>query len=211
MNKLGIFGTSGFARELGDIAHELNFEPVYIARNSIEINNWSFNDDVIVENEIEKLGNIGFAIGIGENFIRKKIASSFFNKLRFVNLIHPAATFGCNQLQLLQQSCGVIVCAGVRFTNNINIGNFSIFNLNSTIGHDVIVEDFVNIAPGANISGNVHIEQGCWIGTGAVINQGDNKSKLKIGSDTVIGSGSVVVKPCEPNSVYVGIPAKKIK
>ena len=99
----------------------------------------------------------------------------------------------------------------MRFTNNIAIGEFSIFNLNATVGHDVIVEDFVNVAPGVNISGNVHLGTRCWIGTGAVINQGTNESKLTIGSDTTIGSGSVVVKKCEANAVYVGIPAKRIK
>ena len=32
----------------------------------------------------------------------------------------------------------------------------------------------------------------------------------KIGPDVIIASGSVVTKDCEPNSVYAGVPAKKI-
>jgi acetyltransferase-like isoleucine patch superfamily enzyme len=83
--------------------------------------------------------------------------------------------------------------------------------LNATVGHDVTIEDFVNIAPGAHISGNVWIKQGCWIGTGAVINQGANEKKLSIGAQTTIGSGSVVIKDCDEHAVYVGSPARRIK
>ena len=152
-----------------------------------------------------------FAIGIGENILRQKIAQRFSEELSFVNLIHPSATYGKGQLDAMRTSKGVIVCAGVRFTNNIRVGDFTIFNLNATIGHDVIVDDFVNVSPGANISGNVHIGTRCWVGTGAAINQGTGAKNLIIGTDTVIGSGSVVLKDCEPNAVYVGIPAKRIK
>lgn len=211
MKKIGIFGTSGFAREVGDIAHLIDYEPVYIARDRLEVDAWAFDDEVILERDLRSLNNVDFAIGIGENLVRRKISERYASQLHFANLIHPSATFGKGQLAVISNRRGVIICAGVRFTNNIQVGDFSIFNLNATIGHDVIFEDFVNIAPGANISGNVHIESGCWVGTGAVINQGAVETKLRIGCNTIIGSGSTVVKPCENDAVYVGIPAKRIK
>lgn len=211
MNLIGIFGTSGFAREVGDIALALGHQPLYIARDQAELDAWSFPGDVILESEVDSYREIGFAIGIGENVTRQKVARRFVGQLTFANLIHPSATFGQGQRQIVEARQGIVVCAGVRFTNNIQVGDFGIFNLNATIGHDVIVDEFVNLAPGAHISGNVHIGPRCWIGTGAAINQGQGDIKLHIGADTVIGSGSVVVKACEPNSVYVGIPAKKIK
>lgn len=211
MNLIGIFGTSGFAREVGDIALALGYQPLYIARDQTELDAWSFAGKAMLESEVDGYRGIGFAIGIGENAIRQRIAQRFASQLTFTNLIHPSATFGQGQREIVQARQGIIVCAGVRFTNNIQVGDFGVFNLNATIGHDVIVEDFVNIAPGAHVSGNVHIGPRCWIGTGAAINQGQGNAKLHIGADTVIGSGSVVVKACEPHSVYVGIPAKKIK
>jgi len=211
MKRLGIFGTSGFAREVGDIADELGYQPIYIARDQSEQNAWPFPGEVILESQVNDYRDIGFTIGIGENVIRQKIAKRFAGQLSFINLIHPSATFGQNQRRSIEAKQGIIVCAGVRFTNNIQVGDFGVFNLNATIGHDVIVADFVTLAPGAHISGNVHIGARCWIGTGAAINQGNGNTKLHIGEDTVIGSGSVVVKACEPNSVYVGIPAKRIK
>lgn len=211
MKTIGIFGTSGFAREVNDITNELGFQSIYIARDQEELDSLNFPGEAVLEGAISNYRDMVFAIGIGENIVRQKIAQRYGTQLPFVNLIHPGASFGKGQLEIVNASKGVIVCAGVRFTNNIQVGNFSIFNLNATIGHDVIVEDFANVSPGANISGNVHIGSRCWVGTGAVINQGKGTAKLRIGEDTIIGSGAVVIKDCEPNAVYVGAPAKRIK
>jgi len=211
MKPLAIFGTSGFAREVNDIANELGFRTMYIARDQAELDACVSPEDVILERDVGRHTDMQFAIGIGENSVRQKLSQRFGDGLRFVNLIHPSASFGKGQLEAVNARRGVIVCAGVRFTNNIGVGDFTIFNLNATIGHDSIVEDFVNVSPGANISGNVHVGARCWIGTGAAVNQGKGGAKLVIGADTVVGSGSVVVKDCEPNAVYIGIPARKIK
>ena len=210
MNTLAIFGTSGFSREVGDIAMELGYRTIQIARDEAELAAWSFPGDVMLELDIERYADLDFAIGIGENGVREQVARRFGDK-RFVNLIHPSASFGQRQRAAIDSRTGIIVCAGVRFTNNIQVGDFAIFNLNATIGHDAIVGDFVNVAPGANISGNVTIGARCWIGTGAAVNQGRDGAMLRIGADTVIGSGAVVVTECEPNAVYTGVPAKRIK
>lgn len=211
MKTLGLFGTSGFARETNDIANELGFRTVYIARDETELDAWTWPGEIMLESDVGRHRDMQFAIGIGENATRKKVAQRFGHELRFVNLIHPSASFGKGQRDAIDAKRGVIICAGVRFTNNIRVGNFTIFNLNATIGHDAIIDDFVSVSPGVNISGNVQIGTLCWVGTGAAVNQGTDEAKLAIGSDTVIGSGSVVVKDCEPHAIYVGIPAKRIK
>lgn len=211
MKKIGIFGTSGFAREVVDIAGELGYQTILIAKDQVDLDAFEFEGEVILERDLDRLGGIDLAIGIGENAVRQKIATRFASRGSFINLVHPTASFGKGQRARIDASQGIIICAGVRFTNNIQVGPFSIFNLNATIGHDVVVEDFVNVAPGVNVSGNVHLGTRCWIGTGAAINQGTAEAKLHIGPGTVIGSGSVVVKSCDANAVYVGIPAKRIK
>lgn len=52
----------------------------------------------------------------------------------------------------------------------------------------------------------VVIGKGCWIGARATILPG-----VTIGDGCVIAAGAVVTKDCEPNSLYVGVPAIKIK
>lgn len=211
MSRIGIFGTSGMAREAGDIAWELGLEPVYVARDKAELDAYKFSGKIILESDINRYQDIGFVIGIGDNGIRQHIAQRYNNRLRFTNLIHPSASFGKGQRILLEAKQGVIVCAGVRFTSNILIGNFTIFNLNVIINHDCIIGDYVTISPQACVLGNIEIKSGAWIGAGAIINQGNSSSKRVIGENAMIGSGTVVLKDCDPNSTYVGSPARKIE
>jgi sugar O-acyltransferase (sialic acid O-acetyltransferase NeuD family) len=211
MKRFGIFGTSGMAREAGDIAYDLGYLPIYVARDRAELDAWMFLDEVVLEANLYRYKDIQFVIGIGENAVRQRVARRFANEITFSNLIHTSATFGHEQRALIEKKQGVIVAAGVRFTNNIQLGNFGIFNQNATIAHDVELGDFVHIAPGSIVSGNASIGHGCWIGAGAIINQGTNEKKLRIGENTVIGSGAVVISSCESGAVYAGVPAKRIK
>jgi sugar O-acyltransferase (sialic acid O-acetyltransferase NeuD family) len=211
MKDIGIFGTSGHAREVADVACDLGYHVIHVARSNEELDAWRFPGDVMLESELRPGLAFPFVIGIGDNAIRRILAERFAGILHFGNLVHPSATFGQGQRGVVDAGRGIVVCAGVRFTNNVQVGNFTLFNLNASIGHDAIIGDFVNLAPGACISGNVHLQPGCLIGAGAVVNQGTPASPLIIGSDTTIGSGCVVIEDCEPHAVYVGVPAKRIK
>jgi sugar O-acyltransferase (sialic acid O-acetyltransferase NeuD family) len=211
MTTLGVFGTSGFAREVADIGMALGHQVVFIARNAAEQPGWRLPGEVMLESDIDPQAGWVYAIGIGDNAVREKVACRHRDRLPFPSLLHPLASFGRGQREVIERRSGVLVCAGVRLTNNIEVGDFCIFNLNATIGHDVVVENFVNVSPGANISGNVRLGARCWVGSGTAINQGTPAVPLHIGADTIVGSGSVVVRDCEPRAVYVGIPAKRIK
>jgi len=88
---------------------------------------------------------------------------------------------------------------------------FGVFNLNYTVGHDCIINNFVNIAPGANISGNLLIEQRAYIGTNAAILKGRSfENKIRIGKFSVVRAGSVVTKDVKNNATVVGIPARSL-
>lgn len=207
--KIGIFGASGFSREVADICLEIGYEQItYLDYQPTE--NTYFGFPLVDEKEAERLAAEGyhFAIGVGDNALRKKIYSKF-SGLNFVNLIHPSASFGYKQQAALAEQKGNIVTAGVRMTNNIKCGDFGIYNLNCTIGHDCVIEDYVNIAPGATVSGNVHLSEGVYIGTGASIIQGKSiEEKLVIGSNSTVGAGSVVTKNVPENVIVKGVPAK---
>lgn len=199
------------AREAGDIAGALGLEPIYVARDESELRAWTFSAKVIVEQDVGKYAHMPFVIGIGENTIRRAVAERFKDSLSFTNLIHPSATFGCGQRDVLERCKGAIVAAGARFTSGISVGDFCIFNQNTTVAHDCLVDSYVHVAPGANLSGNVHLKNGCWVGAGAVVNQGSHAEKRVVGENTMVGSGAVIINDCEANAVYAGVPAKRIK
>ncbi|MBQ5849263.1 MAG: sugar O-acetyltransferase [Lachnospiraceae bacterium] len=109
---------------------------------------------------------------------------------------------------------------------NIEVGSNVFVNYNCTIldCNKVVIGNNVLIAPNVQIYSATHptdykirlhelemaypitIEDNVWIGGGTIICPG-----VKIGKNSVIGAGSVVVKDIPPNSIAVGNPCRVIK
>ena len=62
---------------------------------------------------------------------------------------------------------------------------------------------------GVNKGGRIRIEQGSWIGFGAVIIC--SKGELTLGRNCVVGANSVVTRSFPPYSVIAGNPARMVK
>jgi sugar O-acyltransferase (sialic acid O-acetyltransferase NeuD family) len=209
VREIGIFGTSGHAREIADVACDLGYRPIFIAHDRAALAAWTFDAEAVLESDLRESEWI-FAIGVGDNARRQSIAQRHA-ALPFVSLIHPTATFGQRQRERAEAARGIIVCAGVRMTNNIRIGEFTVFNRDANVGHDCLIGDFAHLAPRACVSGNVRIGERAWIGAGAVVNQGSPDAPLSIGEDVVVGSGAVVTADCEAGGVYAGVPARRLR
>jgi len=148
---------------------------------------------------------LALVVAVGNPEIRKKLAAGITNqKITFPKLIHPTAVLDDPESIVIGQ--GVVITAGCVLTTNIAIGDYCLFNLNTTCGHGVKIGDFSAIMPGVNIAGEVTIEENVFIGSGANILNG-----RKIGAGSFIGAGSVVNKDIPPNSTAVGVPARVIK
>ncbi len=85
------------------------------------------------------------------------------------------------------------------------LGKNVFVNTGAIIEHDCKIGDHSQIGPGVMLSGGVKIKKGCFIGIGSKINQ-----NIIVGENSIVGSGSVVIKNIKKNSIYAGIPAKKI-
>lgn len=59
---------------------------------------------------------------------------------------------------------------------------------------------------GKTIGYPIKIGDGCWIGANTTILPG-----VTIANGCIIAAGSVVVENCEPDGLYAGVPAKRIK
>jgi sugar O-acyltransferase (sialic acid O-acetyltransferase NeuD family) len=205
---IAIVGAGGLGKEIAVLISQLN--QVKKKWNLVGF----FDDAIPVGSKVLSLpvlGNVGtlnqhklnIVIAIGNPAVKAAIVQRLTSRdLKFSKLVHPSVSLG----EEITIGDGSVICAGSVLTVHINIGNHVLVNLNTTIGHDVIVDDYASIMPGAHLSGFVKIDQSAFIGTGATILQ-----HVTIGKGAVIGAGAVVTKSVPPNITVVGIPARAMK
>ncbi len=99
-----------------------------------------------------------------------------------------------------------LICPGVRISSAVGV----------EIGHSVMMAHRVYItdadwhdlydrtAPGKRAP--ITIEDNVWLGDGAIVCKG-----VKIGANSVVGAGAVVVEDIPPNAVAAGNPARVVK
>ena len=211
MKNIVIIGAGGFGREVKTIIDALNtvekrycFLGYYddgLSKGTI-INGFPVLGNLNDLNSVQE--ELGVALGIGNPITKSDIIKSLTNSfLYFPTLIHPNVIVSDATVSIAE---GGIICSGSILTCNIIIRRFVTLNLMCTVGHDTFIDDYSSFMPSVNISGEVHIEEKVYVGTGAkIINQ------LTIGTSTIVGAGAVVSKSLPPFCTAVGIPAKPIK
>lgn len=210
MKDLYIIGAGGFGREVAWIVERINsIKPTWNLKGFIDDNETLWGS---TEGEYHVFGGCEYLLAledvyavcaVGSSNVRKKIIEKLKDtSVKFATLVDPSVLYS-NSVKIGE---GAIVCAGTIITVDVNIGDHVIVNLDCTIGHDAVIDDFVTIYPSVNVSGNVLIGECSELGTGTQIIQGK-----KVISNTIIGAGAIVVKDCIESGTYVGSPAKKIK
>lgn len=210
MKKIAIVGAGGFGREVKFLIDQINAQKkLYDLIGFFDDKEYNSNiNGIPFLGKISEINNsnddLCLAIAIANPKIKKKIISSISNRtVSFPNLIHPNVLIGEDEVEIGQ---GNIICAGNIITVNVKLKDFIILNLSCTVGHNTIIDSFCSFMPGVNISGEVIINEGVYVGTGAkIINQ------LEIGQYSIVGAGAVVAKSLPEKCTAVGIPAKPIK
>lgn len=122
----------------------------------------------------------------------------------------PVVADSASFLDDVQVGEGGVFCGYAHVTSNVTIGRHFHANYHSYLAHDCVVGDFVTLAPGAKVNGNVVVEDGAYIGSGAVIRQGSVGDPMVIGSGALVGMGAVVTRDVAPGAVVVGNPARAV-
>lgn len=212
MQKVVILGAGGFAREVLWVFREDNkvnrqWEVLGFIDENPENHGKVICDLPILGGfewfEMVDKSGIKVICGVGSPRTKKYFVEKAESLgLKFCSVMEPNVRMSA----YVEVGKGTIITAGNIITTQVRIGNHVSVNLDCTLGHDDMIEDYCNIAPGAHISGNVTLREGVDIGTGAVILQG-----LTIGKWSIIGAGAVVIENVPDHVTAVGVPARVIK
>ena len=212
-----IYGAGGFAREVAWLAevcqrHGTGVEPVGFIDDAVAMD----GTGIPVLNGLPVLSliqacarfpNASFVVAIGNPKTREAVSSKALARgLRMTSLVHP----GVDLSRFVQISAGVVICAGSVITVNSKLGLGVNVHIGCTISHDTVIGEYVTLAPGARISGAVHLGRRVYIGTGAVVINGTSDRPLVIGDDAIIGAGACVITSIAAGVTAVGVPARPI-
>jgi len=204
---IGLVGASGFGSEVlplleNQIKAQEDFEGDLVLIDSDRSRKKLFGRKVISEEEFLELSakKKFFNIAISSPEIREKVYKRLSQ-----NDIEPLSILSedMQKLASVEIKEGAIICPQSLFTSNIKVGKFFHCNYKSVVAHDCRIGDFVTLAPGVFVNGNVTIEDRAYIGAGAIIKQG-----IKIGKNSVVGMGAIVLKDVSENTTVIGNPAR---
>ena len=200
-----IFGYSGHAyviiESLLDAGYQIkgyfDFKPVENNPYCLEYLGYEFETDIraIVGN------NLVFP-SIGDNLIRKKVIA-IFEKYQLNQFVAVDPSANISRTAFINPS--TYIGKNVMVNAQTKIGKGVILNTSCIIEHECQLSDYVHIAPGAVLCGNVSVGEDSFVGANSVVRQ-----NLMIRERIVIGAGSVVTSDINDSGVWVGNKLRKL-
>ncbi|MBF8436533.1 acetyltransferase [Halanaerobiaceae bacterium Z-7014] len=205
MSKTYIIGAGGHGKVILDILERQGYDIAGFLDDDETIHGTEINGYPVIDS-VSKLEDIAAetVIAVGHNPTRKKLFNQIneYKDIDLINTIHPETIINSH----VDIGSGNMIVAGAIINSNTVIKDNVIINTGATVDHDCLIESHVHISPGVNLGGNVTVREGSHIGIGASVLPG-----ITIGENVTVGAGAVVISNLEANSVYAGVPAKKIR
>lgn len=145
-----------------------------------------------------------FVVAIGNNIARLNIMTRINELGGFTpTLIHPSAIISPSA----EIGIGVYIQANAYIWTKVKIDDFCIISPGVVIDHHSTVGKACLVSTLSGIGASISIGEKVFIGMGCTIVTGVNN----VGENSIIGAGAVVLNDTDKNSVYAGVPAKKIR
>lgn len=213
-NIYGIYGASGFGREVMPLARRMleaqqvagSYDLLFVDDSEAAGSKINGHETVTYRQFLELRGNTrNICIAIANAAVREDISTRCQR-----DSVLPYSVFASSAVFLDSNEIGPgsIFCSFSHLTSNARIGSHFHANIYSYVAHDCVVGNFVTLAPGAKINGNVVLEDGAYIGTGAIIKQGAPGNPIIVGKGATVGMGAVVTRSVDAGVTVFGNPAK---
>jgi sugar O-acyltransferase (sialic acid O-acetyltransferase NeuD family) len=201
LSRFVVVGAGGHARVVIATIEAAGGEVVRVLDDDPVIRGTPILGHVVEGPAIRELIPVGALVilGIGSNRARMVVAGRLL--ATFGTAVHPSAVVHSSVVI----GVGSVVFAGAVIQPGSSLGSHVIVNTSASIDHDCVLRDFVHIAPGVRLAGNVTLEPGAFMGIGSCALPG-----VRIGAWATVGAGSVVLREVPPGSTAVGVPAKLV-
>ena len=203
--RLAILGASGHGKVVAEIALQCGWSEIVffddawpeLSRNGrFDV----FGNTAALVKQVRDFD--GIHVAIGNNRVRLEKFEIFRSHgATLPTLVHPRSVIS----KFSSLGDGTVVMAGSVVNADTTISSACILNTGSTVDHDCILGEGVHVSPGVNVAGGVKIGRLSWVGIGAAVIQ-----RISIGSDVLVGAGSVVLSDVPDGIRVAGVPAKPI-
>jgi sugar O-acyltransferase (sialic acid O-acetyltransferase NeuD family) len=147
---------------------------------------------------------LGFVVAIGNPHGRVRLRLHDYlagHGLTPVTVAHATAWVEDNA----QVGEGCQFLAGSLVLAEAMIGRQCIINTKASADHEDVLEDGVELGPGATLCGVVHCGMNAWVCAGATV-----LPRVRIGADAVVGGGALVRRDVPAGATVVGVPARPV-
>ena len=204
--RLLIIGAGGHARAVLDAALNSNFWDI---EGIIDLSYRGVFEEVLtfpvlggleILDELDSFSTDIF-VAIGSNQERQRIIE-VISKYNFLlpTIVHPQAYVSSSA----KMGRGTFIGAFDHIGPASEIGDGCIINTNANVEHEVILSDFVHMAPNSVVCGRSVVSKSVFIGANAAVIE-----NLYIAEGVVIGAGSVVIGDIrQAGATVVGVPGR---
>ena len=206
-----IIGASGHAQALlAMLARHGGFDPLGLIDSYQDVGRLAHGLPILgSESDVPHLcvkhGVNHLLVAIGDGYQRQAMTQRLGEQIPgvvFPSLVDPTAVVASD----VEIGAGVVVMAQAHVGPGCVLQEGALVNTQASLDHDGQLGAFASLAPGVVAGGGVRVGEGSFIGLGSRIIH-----RVQVGSQTVVGAGSLLLKDLPSEVLAYGSPARVVR